>query len=73
MKNMKAKVAAAWKSWTAWVLGLGLALTEMLPYAADSLPLVREAFDEDGYRIFVRIVLIAGIVLRVRTVKSDDK
>lgn len=73
MKNLKAKAQAAWKSWTAWVLGIGLALTEMLPYAADSLPLVKEAFTEDGYRMFVRAVLILGIVLRVRTVKGDDK
>lgn len=73
-KKLSTKFKAAYKSLTVWALSLGLVITETLPYVVDALPALQEAFDNDTYQAIVRVTLIAGIILRVRTVNGgrDD-
>lgn len=69
-QQLKTKLDAARRSLTVWTLGAGFALTEAMPFLADSLPVVREAFNDGTYQLIVRCTLIAGIVLRVRQAKA---
>lgn len=66
MNALKRKARAAWHSATAWALGLGLVLTEALPYIVESLPLARDGFDDATYQMIVRATFVLGILLRVR-------
>lgn len=66
LKTFNKKLTAARKSLTVWTLGLGLFASEALPHLVEALPLAQQAFDDDTYKLIVRVAFVAGILLRVR-------
>lgn len=64
---LKAKLAGARKSWTAWFNGLTLIIVPLLPMAADSLPQLQPYVPDNLFKYAMLVVLVANLALRFKT------